>query len=396
MDNTFDREIIVVRFGELFLKGNNRAFFERLLIKNIKAAVSGYGCTVKAMRGRYTVEGFEQHNRGDVMAALKTVFGIHSLSFARETNADIESIYALCKAFMRSGTFKVEAKRADKGFPMTSMQICTHIGSRLLQDFAGAKVDVHNPENTVRVDIRENGRAFVYGTVEEGAGGMPVGSSGKGMLMLSGGIDSPVAGYLMARRGMQVCAVHYHSYPYTSLHARQKVISLAQKLAPYLGGIKLYIVPFTEIQQSIHNSCRAEYMITIMRRFMVEIAQRLSEKEGAGALINGESLGQVASQTLESITVTEDVAKIPIFRPLIGLDKLDIIKLAQKIDTYQTSILPYEDCCTVFLPKNPVIKPKLADVLAEEQALSKESLIGSAVEAAECMRIPAFELKSLS
>lgn len=381
------QEIIIVRFGELFLKGNNRSFFENLLIKNIKSAVKKFDISVHKGRGRYIVHGFDQSSRNAVMDALKKVFGIHSLSFAKQTASDAEKIYQLCREHVRPGSFKVQTKRADKTFAYNSMEFSSYIGGRLLGEFSDISVDVHSPEYVINIDLREDGTTFVYADVIAGAGGMPVGSSAKGMLMLSGGIDSPVAGYMMARRGMNLCAVHYHSHPYTSEHSRQKVITLAEKLAEYCGGIKLYVVPFTEIQQEIHKHCRAEYMITIMRRYMMEIAQILAERENAGAIINGESLGQVASQTMESITVTNDVVSMPVFRPLIGLDKIDIIKTAEKIGTYNTSILPYEDCCTIFLPKNPIIKPKLKFVKEQESALSRQSLIDAAILGTEVIEL---------
>ncbi len=377
--------LIIIRYSELFLKGDNKSFFENLLIHNIKSALKSVECKIIKTRGRILVENY---NSGVlIIDKLKKVFGIHSISEALKVNTDINLIYQASLKFIKTGTFKVNTSRADKTFLFNSMQVSKEIGARILQEHSGLKVDVHNPDFVINIDIRENGFTYVFSDFIAGAHGMPCGSAGKGVLMISGGIDSPVAGYMIAKRGMKFIGVHYYSYPFTSEHAKQKVISLIEKLAKFNGETKLYIVPFTEIQQEIHKHCAEDYMITMMRRFMMRIAEKIALKEEASAIINGESLGQVASQTIESINVTNSVVKMPVLRPLIGLDKLDIIDTAVKIGTYDISILPYEDCCTVFLPKRPVIKPKIAFAQKEEGKLDIEKLESYAIENAEIMLI---------
>lgn len=374
-------KLIIIRYSELFLKGNNKSFFENLLITNIKKALKGENYNVIKTRGRILVENFDDEQV--VIDKLKKVFGIHSISSALKVKTDLELIYKASLKFVKKGTFKINTSRADKTFYLNSMEVSRELGGRILTAHQDLKVDVHNPDFSINVDIRENGDTYVFSDYFSGAKGMPCGSSGKGVLMLSGGIDSPVAGYMIARRGMKLVAIHFYSYPFTSEHAKQKVISLCEKLSMYNGDTKLYIIPFTEIQQQIHTHCAEDYMITLMRRFMMRIAEKVAVKEDAAAIINGESLGQVASQTIESINVTNSVVKMPVLRPLIGLDKLDIIDVAIKIDTYDISILPYEDCCTVFLPKRPVIKPKLSFAQKEEAKLDFEALENIAVENAE-------------
>ena len=283
----------------------------------------------------------------------------------------------------RSGSFRVTTNRADKTFLMNSMEISRELGGRILERYPDLTVDVLTPDTVLNVDMRESGVTFVYTEVIKGLGGLPTGSSGKGILMLSGGIDSPVAGYMLAKRGMKVNAIHFHSYPYTSEAALNKVKSLAGIVSEYTNGIDLYIVKFTHIQEEIHEKCPEELMITMMRRFMMRISERIAKRTGAQAIITGESLGQVASQTIESITSSNSVVTMPVLRPLIALDKLEIIDIANKIKTFETSILPYEDCCTVFLPKHPAIKPRLDVVLRAEQALDAEALIDEALSAVE-------------
>ena len=381
------KKVVIIRFSEIFLKGNNRYIFENLLVSNIREALHGIECAVEKTRSRFIVRGFKDSDERRIVQRLTKVFGIHSISPALMVESEIETIFEACKQFVKKGTFKVLTTRADKTFVLNSMQISQKIGGMLLESLPHLKVDVHTPDFTINIDMREEGYTFVFSDYVKGADGLPGGSAGVGMLLLSGGIDSPVAGYMLARRGLKIKAIHFHSYPYTSELAKQKVITLCEKLSDYNGKTELFIVPFTKIQEQIHKNCSESYMITLMRRFMMRIAEKMAKREGASALINGENLGQVASQTMESIYVTNSAVSIPVFRPLIGFDKLDIIAVAQKIDTYETSILPYEDCCTVFLPKNPVTKPKLDFVLKEEMKLDVETLEAEAIEGIEVIEV---------
>lgn len=387
-------KVVVIRYGELFLKGKNRDYFEALLIRNIKSALQGVDCTFQRSQGRYFVENFDEDDCGEILQRLSRVFGIHSLSVADKvavrSDEDFPEIRAsLAQAARKAAEnaqgklrFRVTVKRADKRIPMTSAEIAAALGGTVLS-LGGFKVDLTSYDCDFKVDIRENGFALVYTDVFQGAGGLPVGCSGRGMLLLSGGIDSPVAAYMMAKRGMKIFAVHFASPPYTSEKAREKVLELRDIVTAYAGGIRLFVVPFTEIQLAIHKNCPANYMITIMRRFMMRIACRLAETYDCGAIITGESLGQVASQTVESMTCTGDTATLPVFRPLIGMDKDEIMTLAKKIGTYETSIQPYEDCCTVFLPKSPAIHPSLDSVRKAEAALDVEALTKAALAAVE-------------
>ena len=376
---------ILIRYGEIFLKGNNRYYFESLLVKNIKAALAGFDYKFVKSQSRYYVEDFNEEYADEIISRLTKVFGIHSISPSVKVKTDLLEISRIASEISpKSGSFRVTVKRADKRINMRSMDIAAKIGGDMLMQSKGTlTVELFTPEFELNVDIRENGYSYLFYDKIPGAGGLPVGCSGNGMLLLSGGIDSPVAGYVMAKRGVKIFAVHYHSFPYTSELALQKVKDLAKKLTPYCGDITLFTVPFTEIQYAIHNHCPEEFMITIMRRFMMRIAERLANDTHCGAIITGEALGQVASQTMQSINVTNSVVEMPVFRPLIGSDKEEIIKISEKIDTYDISIRPYEDCCTVFLPKNPVIKPKLADAINYEQRLDVDALIEDALNRTE-------------
>ena len=384
-------KVILLRYGELFLKGRNRSYFEGVLARNIKAALAPFSCTFTRTQNRYYVENYSFADEFAIIERLKKVFGLHSLSVAVKLPTAFEEIYAAAIDCAPSvpGTFRVNVKRADKKLSMNSMQIAVETGARILRAKPYLTVDLHDPEYVVNVDIRENGHTYIFGETVACAGGMPVGTAGKGMLLLSGGFDSPVAGWRMAKRGMKIFAVHYHSYPHTSLQAKEKVVDLAKKLTPWCGGITLYVVPFTHIQEEIHRRCNANFMITVMRRVMVRIAEKLAEKEGCGCLITGESLGQVASQTMESITSTEDAVRaLPVFRPLIAMDKTEIMEQAERIDTYAISKQPFEDCCTVFLPRDPVIHPKLEEARAEEEKLQEEEvLIAEAIAGAEVLEL---------
>ena len=379
------KKVIIIRYAELFLKGKNRGFFERAFEVNIERALKGVEHELLRQSGRYLVVNFMDEMSEEIIERLKKVFGIHTLSVAYETDANMDAIFAVAKdVCKKSGSFKVVSHRGDKKFPLNSIEISKELGGRLLSVYHDLTVDVHNPSFTVYVDIRESGKALVFGEMIEGANGMPVGTAGKGLLLISGGIDSPVAGYMMAKRGMKLDCLHFHSYPYTNMQAKEKVIDLATILSGYACGVNLCTVSVTHIQEEIHKKCRPELMITLLRRFMFRIAERHALRIGAQCLITGESLGQVASQTIEGITSSNSVVeKLPILRPLIGFDKSEIIERSVKIGTYETSILPYEDCCTVFLPDFPAIRPKLKDILAEESKLDIEGLIATAFESIE-------------
>ncbi len=381
-------KVIIIRYSEIHLKGNNRDFFESALVSNIKTVLKDFRYEFARSNARYIIREFDQERLYDIVDAIKNVFGVHSLSIAEEVSSDLNEISRAALLFApQSGTFKVNTNRADKRFPLRSMEVSAEVGGDILEAHPNLKVDLYNPEHTVSIDIRENGKTFVYSETIKAVNGMPVGTGGKGIVMLSGGIDSPVAAYMMAKRGMTLRAVHFHSFPYTSLQARQKVLDLAKIIKKYTLHMTVDVVSFTEIQTAIHEQCPEEYMITIMRRFMMRIAERIAKLHGAGAVITGESLGQVASQTLESITSTNSVASIPVFRPLIGFDKDEIIEISQKIGTFDTSILPYEDCCTIFLPKRPVTKPRLEHVLKVESVLDVDTLVENALSSIESVVI---------
>ena len=382
-------KVIIIRYSELHLKGKNRGYFERVLITNIEKALKGLKHELKRQSGRYLVENFDGFDTDEIVSRLKKVFGIHSLSVALKVNSDMNAIFnAAEEVCFDSGSFKVETHRADKTFPLNSLQISAEIGGRLLTKFKNISVDVHNPQFIINIDVRENGTALVFNEFFKGAGGMPVGTSGKGLLLISGGIDSPVAGHMIAKRGMQINCIHFHSYPYTNMQARDKVIELAKVLSGYTCGTKLNIVSVTHIQEEIHKKCNGEYMVTLLRRFMMRIAEAVAKKCGAQCLITGESLGQVASQTVEGITSSNSVVKcLPVLRPLCGFDKDEIIERSRDIGAYDISIQPYEDCCTVFLPKHPVIKPSIKSVLEEEDKLDVERLIEEAISTLEVISL---------
>lgn len=375
------KKVILIRYGEIYLKGNNRYYFESMLIRNIKKAIAEFECDFKQSQSRYTVENYSDSDEKKIIKVLRYVAGIHSISPAFVVDTDKELIAQTASNLIKdeNGTFRVTVNRADKKFPIKSTPFSAEIGGVILEKYPTLKVKLNGADQEIFVDIRENGKTYLYSEILPGQNGMPIGTSGKGVVLLSGGIDSPVAAYRMAKRGMELIYLHFHSFPYTSLQAKEKVVSLAKILKKYALTDKLLVVPFTEIQQAIHENCPAEFMITIMRRFMMRIAERIATKKGAGTIITGESLGQVASQTLESITVTNSVVKLPVFRPLIGMDKTEIIDVAKEIDTFETSILPYEDCCTVFLPKFPVIKPKIEIIERAETKLDIDALIEKAI-----------------
>lgn len=381
-------KVVIIRYSEIHLKGNNREFFESALISNIKHVLQDYTYEFARSNARYIIRKFDESQLEQIVDAVKNVFGVHSLSVAEEVDSNVEQIKAAALALApTSGSFKVNTNRADKKFPIHSMNLSADIGGDILEANPSLTVDLFHPDHVVNIDIRENGKTFVYSEIIKAVNGMPVGTAGKGVVMLSGGIDSPVAAYIMAKRGMTLRAVHFHSFPYTSMQAKQKVLDLAKLVKKYSLRMTVDVVSFTEIQTAIHEKCPEEYMITIMRRFMMRIAEKLARMNGCGAVITGESLGQVASQTLESITSTNSVANIPVFRPLIGFDKDEIIEIAERIGTFKTSILPYEDCCTIFLPKKPVTKPRLDAVLKVESALDVDTLVNNAMQNIETIVI---------
>ena len=381
-------KVIIIRYCELYLKGKNRGYFERLFAVNIERSLKGIRHELRRKSGRYLIEGFEDDDVDRILAKLCKVFGIHTLSVAYKVSSDFDNIYAAARLVAPvCGTFKVETHRADKTFPMNSMQLSAAIGGRLLDDVKSLSVDVHSPEHVVNIDVREDGTSLVFGSFIKGAGGMPVGSAGKGLLLISGGIDSPVAGHMIAKRGMSLDCVHFHSYPYTNMQAKEKVIDLAKVLSEYACGMNLHVIKVTHIQEEIHKKCNGEYMVTLLRRFMMRIAEKIAESCGAQCIITGESLGQVASQTIEGMTSSNAVIeRLPVLRPLCGFDKNEIIERSKDIGTYDISILPYEDCCTVFLPKHPVTRPKMEDVLSEEAKLDVQALVAEALSTLELIK----------
>lgn len=383
------KKVVIVRYCEIHLKGKNRGYFERVFMNNMEKSLSGIRHEIRRPSGRYLVEKFEESYTDEIVDRLRRVFGTHTLSVGYKVPAEMKAIWeAVLKVAPQSGTFKVQSNRADKHFPMHSMQLNAEIGGRLLSERPSLSVDVHSPENTVNIDIREDGEALVFCDMIKGAGGMPVGTSGKGLLLLSGGIDSPVAGHMIAKRGMKLVGLHFHSYPYTNMQAREKVEDLARILARYTGGMDLYVVQVTHIQEAIHKFCPEEMMVTLLRRFMMRVAERTAESCGAQCIITGESLGQVASQTIEGMTSSNAVVRrLPVLRPLVGFDKTEIIARAREIGTYETSILPYEDCCTVFLPKHPLIRPDLAKVERAEAMLDIDALLTEAIASTELVAI---------
>lgn len=383
------KEVILIRFGEIFLKGKNYMFFENTLFKNIQRRLRGFNLKLTRTEGRFIVENFNLDDKQQIISSIKNIFGVVSISVAREIESNINGIVDAIKNIkINNQTFKVEVKRADKKFPVKSPELERKLGGIILDNNKTSKVDVHNPQKVVFVEIRQNKRTYVYYDKIECLGGMPVGTAGEGMLLLSGGIDSPVAGFMMAKRGLKISAIHFHSYPYTSEQAKQKVITLANIIKNYTGDIRLYIVPFTKIQEEIHKNCDDEFMVTIVRRFMMEIADKVAKSNNCNSLITGENLGQVASQTVEGITSTNKMAQnLVVFRPLIAFDKVEIARIAEKIGTYETSILPYEDCCSVFLPKKPSTHPSLDKVKKNEEHLNREFLINDAINNIEILDI---------
>ena len=380
------KEMILIKLGEIVLKGLNRRNFEDSLVKNLKRRLAKIGnFQVKISQSTISVDPMDEDiDMDEVADCVSRVFGIAAFARACVTEKDLDKIKEaageyLAEAFEDARTFKVEAKRSDKKFPYKSPEICMEVGGYLAEKFPDVSVDVHNPDVTVTVEIRDFG-AYIRAGLIRGAGGIPVGTGGKACVLISGGIDSPVASYMMAKRGLELTAVHFASPPYTSERAEEKVVELLHRVAKYSGRIKMYTVPFTEIQEQIREKCKEDYFTIIMRRFMMQIAERVARKNDCHALITGESLGQVASQTLMAIGCTDSACNMPVFRPLIGMDKEEIISISRKIDTFDVSIQPYEDCCTVFTPKHPKTKPVLEEVIREQDKLDCEGLVERAAE----------------
>ncbi len=388
------KEIVLAKYGEIILKGGNRARFENILMSNIKNALRNVTETkIRLAQATVYVE-VEDESKIDLVAErLSMVFGLVAITKAAVCKKDIEDIKAVAKEYLKNDLtagkrFKVEAKRSDKAFPYKSPQICLEVGGYLDDEFPDIIVDVHNPDVTVKVEVRDFD-AYVYADENriKGQGGMPIGTGSKATLLLSGGIDSPVAGHMIAKRGVEIDAVNFFSYPYTSDRAKEKVITLASILARYTSKINLYIVPFTEIQLQIRDKCPEEHMTLVMRRFMMRIAERIARQNNSKALITGESVGQVASQTLAALDVTNAVVDMPILQPLIGMDKLEITDRSVAIGAYETSILPYEDCCTVFTPKHPTTNPRRVNIEKSEKHLDIETLIERAMEGIEKIEV---------
>lgn len=383
------KKIILIKYGELTTKKANRNLFINTLYQNIKEALKDDEVRIEKNRVRMFIEPISDTNFDAITSKLTKIFGIHSIVIAYQTDNNIDNMKANILEVVKGinfKTFKVETKRSNKKFEIPSMEFNNIIGGLLLKNIPDIRVDVHNPDYTLKVEIREN-NTYIYGKEIKGAGGYPVGVAGKGLLMLSGGIDSPVAGYLAMKRGIKIECLYFESPPHTSIMARNKVKQLVEKLSVFQPDIKLHIINFTNIQENIYKNITSDYMITIMRRMMYRISEQLIYKRKCLVLINGESVGQVASQTLPSMRVINQVTTIPVIRPVACLDKLEIIQIAKKIDTYETSILPYEDCCTIFLPKHPVINPKLEKCIEYENAFDYETLITEAIENLETIAI---------
>lgn len=391
------KKVILLRCGEIMLKGLNRSYFESKLVNNIKKSLYGLGeAQVLKSQGRVYIEPCEDDYEFDTaLERLSKVPGIVSLSPVLKIESDFgiikeKSLNMVKDLIERKGysTFKVETKRGNKSFPMDSTEINRHLGAHILRNISSLKVDVHSPSFILYVEVREN--TYIYSEIIPAVGGLPIGTNGKALLLLSGGIDSPVAGWMMAKRGVAIDAVHFFSYPYTSERSKDKVIDLARKLCEYCYEINLHVVPFTDVQLQINERCPEDESTILMRRAMMMISEKIANSIGAQALVTGESMGQVASQTIQSLYVTNAAVQMPVFRPLIGLDKNEVVNIARRIDTYETSILPYEDCCTVFVPKHPKTKPKLEGILSSESKLDLENLIKKAIENTEVIKVRAY------
>ena len=391
------KEMFLLKLGEIVLKGANRRTFEDVLKKNVRRRMAGFGSfKVYIMQSTVYVEPLDDDCDLDgAWEACGAIFGVSSMCRCRACEKNLDDIFRAVVDYLGDElsvqkSFKVESKRSDKSFPLNSIQISQEIGGRIAEAFPQVAVDVHNPSYVVNVEIRDFA-AYIHGPAVQGAGGLPTGTGGRAAVLLSGGIDSPVAGYMIAKRGVELECVHFFSYPYTSERAKEKVLELAHLMTRWCGRMTVDIVGFTEIQEAIRDHCREEYFTIIMRRFMMRISERIAREHGAKCLVTGENLGQVASQTMDAMAVTGAVVHMPVFHPLIGMDKEEIVTIARRIGTMETSILPYEDCCTVFTPKHPKTKPVMALVEAEEARLDVDGLIGRALENTEKVQIRYYE-----
>lgn len=389
------KEILLCKYGEIVLKGANRSYFEDTLCKTLRFRAKHFGSFL-VTRSQSTIVIEPQNELCDLDGMFETakkVFGIVGVSRCAVCEKSMERIEEIVRDYIPPflagvQTFKVEAKRSDKRFPLNSMEISAQVGGYILSQHPKLRVDVHHPQVIVHVEIREHG-AYIHAGQVKGAGGIPVGTNGKALLLLSGGIDSPVAGYMIAKRGVQLEAVHFESYPYTSERAREKVFALARQIAQYTGSFNLHVVSLTHIQEELVKNCEEDYFTLLLRRYMMAIADRIAKDVGCGGLVTGESLGQVASQTMQAIGVTDPMTDLPVFRPCIGMDKEEIIQIARNIDTFETSIQPYEDCCTVFTPKHPKTRPELAKVVEQQNRLDFAALVQEALDGAYTERIRA-------
>lgn len=373
------KNIILIRFNEIHLKGGNKKYFIKLLYNNIKHALKDFNCKIENIQNRLIVRDYDDED--GIISSLKTVFGIHSVSKAVEIDNDLNLILDYVSNIKIEGSFKCEVNRADKSFPVKSNELACQLGEIILNKNENVKVDIHNPQTIIYVDIRETGKTYIFFEIIYAYSGLPLGERRDGLLLLSGGIDSPVAGFCMAKRGLRQDILHFDSFPYTSPQAKEKVISLAKQIKPYIGARYMYICSMTKLQEEFHIQCSTEFAINLLRRAMIRVANTLCKKFGYKTIITGESLGQVASQTIESLTSTNIVAEYPVLRPLISFNKDEIIKIAKEIETFDTSILPYEDCCTVFLPRNPIIKPKVSESQREEQKVfNYQELLNAVIE----------------
>ena len=389
------KEIILLKLGELVLKGLNRHFFEEQLMANARRRLKAYGefKVITRQSITYVEPKTEDCDMDGAFRAMKTVFGAAGVCRCRACEKDKEAMLAAIQEFLaedlsKTKTFKVECKRSDKTFPLNSIQLAQYLGGELDDLYPHLTADMHHPDLTVYVEVRDD-HAFVHGNTQPGAGGLPVGMAGRAVSLLSGGIDSPVASWMMAKRGLELDMVHFFSYPYTSEAAKEKVLELAGILTPWTGRLVVHVVPFTAIQEELRRSCPEELFTILMRRFMMRISAQVACRVGAKALITGESLGQVASQTMEAMLCTEAVTQLPVFRPVVGMDKEEIVRISRKIGAFETSILPYEDCCTVFTPKHPKLKPTLEECVRAEEKLDAEGLVKAAVDGVERVFIPA-------
>ena len=378
--------IILIRFNEIHLKGGNKKYFTHLLFENIKTALKNHKCKIENIQNRLLVRDYDDENA--IINELKCVFGVHSISKAVELATSVDAIKDYVSSLKIEGSFKCDVNRAEKSFPIKSNDFCADLGEIVLNSNLNAVVDIHHPKTTIHVDIRENGKTYIFNDIIYAYSGLPLGEYRDGLLLLSGGIDSPVAGFCMAKRGLRQDILHFDSFPYTSPQAKQKVIDIAKKVKKFIGAKYMYICSMTKMQEEFHIQCKTEFAINLLRRAMIRVANAICEKYQYKTIVTGESLGQVASQTIESLTSTNAVAKYPVLRPLISLNKQEIIDIAQDIDTYDLSILPYEDCCTVFLPRNPVIKPKISDSEKEEsKIINYNELINFVLENMEIINL---------